>query len=267
VASEQTISQRRFTVIELPVLSLVGQSLLLPLKYFPELVKYGSIPFLLSLVVSAIDFLLTREDVSRTVTAMLMATAHLVLFTPFSVTWTKLAIEGRVANVDDPPFAYSRTQWLYLLTSSAMLLLLGISVGVPFGFVRYGQLTFNNEIITLAGMLLVAGFLIFVLVFIRLSFIFPAIAVGKYAGISAAWRQTAGNVERLAAIVVLSAVPFYAVRKIVDWSIGYHPPSLAAAAHAGVDMLLVALATSALAAPALAYKTIVLDERQDSPAV
>ena len=66
--NKQTNSERRFTVIELPVFPIVAQSLVLPFNYLPELVKYGGIPYLLMLVARAISFLLAREDASSSAT-------------------------------------------------------------------------------------------------------------------------------------------------------------------------------------------------------
>jgi hypothetical protein len=264
--NKQTNSQRRFTAIELPVFPIVADSLGLPFKYLPELVKYGGVPFLLMLVVSAISFLLVREDVSRYAAGVLMV-AHFVLFTPFSVTWSKLAIFGRPAIATDPPFAYSRTQWLYLLATTVMVISLVIIAGPAVALVRYGQRNFDHEVVMWAGMLMVAGLILFAIGFVRLAFVFPAIAIRKYAGISAAWKQTRGNIERLAAIIVLSSAPYYVIRQILDSLIGYHPPGLAAAARGCLDMLLIAMATTALAGPALAYKRVVLDEYEEAPAL
>ncbi len=265
--SEQPNSQRRFTVIELPVFSIVKQSLRLPGTYLAELIIYGGIPYLLILVADAIGFILEREDVSRSAPGILIGIAHFVLFTPFSVTWTKLAIYGRPAIATEPPFAYSRTSWIYLLASTVMTVLLMICVGPGATLLRYSQQTLDNRIGMEAAMLILAGLFVFALVFVRLAFVFPAIAIGKYAGIVAAWRQTAGNLEWLAAIVVLSYAPYYVVRRVFEWFMGYHPPGPASVARGCVDMLLIALATTALAGPALAYKTLVLDEHRDAPAL
>ncbi len=253
-------------MIELPVFSIVADSLTLPFRYLPELVKYGGMPFALSLVSGAISFLLKREDASSYATGVLMV-AHFVLFTPFSVTWSKLAIYGRPAIATDPPFAYARSQWLYLLATTVMMISLAIIAGPPAALLRYGQQNLDNQVITMAGALLCGGLILFAIGFVRLAFVFPAIAIGKYPGISAAWTQTRGNIERLAAIVILSVAPFHLLRHILDWGIGYYPPGLGAAAKGCLDMLLVAMATTALAGPALAYKMIVLDEPEDAPAL
>ncbi len=268
MAIEQSRIKRRLTIVELPVFHIVAQSLWLPFRYLPELAKYGGIPFLLSLVAKAINFLIVREDAPAYISQIWMMAAHFALFTPFSVTWTKLAIYGREAIANHPPFAYSRTEWRYLLATILMMVSFVIIAVPPIALLRYGQLNFDNQIVAVAGLLSVAALFLITLGFFRLAvFVFPAIAIDKHAGLSAAWRQTAGNLERLAAIVVLSYLPYYIVRKILDRAIGYQPPGLKAAGAASVEMLLTALVTTALAGSALAYKTIVLDEHEDSPAV
>ena len=183
----------------------------------------------------------------------------MILFTPFAVAWTKLAIRGRQAVAQHPAFAYSRTQLMYLLATAAMVLALTICVGIPFVLVRNFQRNFENQLMLLAGAGFFLGLCIYLIGYLRLGFVFPAIAVGRYAGISAAWKQTAGNIERLAAIVVLSYLPYWLIRQAFEWYMGYHPPGVVEAVRGIVDMLLVALATTALAGTALAYKTLVLD--------
>lgn len=264
--NDQPNSQRRLTVIQLPVVSIVKQTLLLPFQRIPELVKFGGIPFLLILAADLICFLLNRANVARSATDSAMTLAHFILFTPFSVAWTRLALYGRPAVANHPRFAFSRTQWLYLLATTAMIIVMMICLGLPAVLLLYGQRTANHQITIEATTLLLAGFFLLALLFFRLAFIFPAIAVRKYAGISAAWRQTGGNLERLAAIIILAYVPFYVARRAFEWSMGYNPPGLASAARGIGEMLLVALATTALAAPALAYKTLVLDQPEDASA-
>jgi hypothetical protein len=236
--NEQTNSQRRFTVIELPVLPIVKESLLLPFKYLPELVKFGKMPFMLILAVDVFCYGLERQDVSKSLTGSLMLIAHFILFTPFAVAWTKLAIRGRQAVAQHPAFAYSRTQLMYLLATAAMVLALTICVGIPFVVVRNFQRNFENQLMLLAGGGFFLGLCIYLVGYLRLGFVFPAIAVGRYAGISAAWKQTAGNIERLAAIVVLSYLPYWLIRQVFEWYMGCHPPGVIETVRGIIDMLL-----------------------------
>ena len=262
----QTDGQRRFTVVELPVFPIVRESLLLPFRNLPELVKFGKIPFMLILAVDLLCYGLERQDVSRNLTGSLMGYIHLIVFAPFSVAWTKLAIRGRQAVAKHPAFSFSRTQWLYLLATTLMMVAVVVSVGFPFVLVHYAQRNFNNQLATLGGAGMFVGLVIFLIAYLRLGFIFPAIAIGRYAGISGAWKQTAGNIERLAAILFLSYLPYWVVRQAFDWYMGYHPPGVVEALRGIVDMALATWATTALAGTALAYKAIVIDQPQDEVA-
>ena len=263
----QTDSQRRFTVIELPVFPIVKESLLMPFRFMPELVKFGWIPFVAILAIDLICYGLMREDVSTGATSVLMALAHFVLFTPFSVAWTKLAIRGRQAVAKHPQFSYSRTQWFYLLANVVTMAVLVVLVGIPYVVLRYGQRNFESQISLFGETAMMLGLGIYLIAYIRLAFVFPAIAIGRYAGIRAAWKQTAGNIERLAAIFVLSYLPYWILRQAFEWYMGYHPPGVVEAFRGCIEMLLIALASTALAAPALAYKAIVMDQPKDEGAV
>jgi hypothetical protein len=263
VAKVQTNSQRRFTVVELPVFPIVKETLLMPLNFLPELVKFGWIPFTAILTLDLICFGLLREDVSRGVTGSLMTIAHFVLFTSFSVAWTKLTVRGRQAVARHPQFSYSRTQWFYLLANGVMMAALLVLVGMPYLLLRYGQRNFDNQISLLGETAAMLGLGIYAIAYVRLAFLFPAIAIGRYAGLRAAWKQTAGNFERLVAVIVLTVLPYWIIRQAFEWYMGYHPPGVVDAFRGCIDMLLVALATTALAGPALAYKILVLDQPKD----
>jgi hypothetical protein len=263
----QTDGQRRFTVVELPVFPIVKESLLLPFLYLPELVKFCWIPFVAILAIDLVCYGLLREDVSRGVTGSMMTISHFVLFTPFSVAWTKLAIRGPQAVAKHPQFSYSRTQWLYLLAIAAIAATLLALVGIPYVILRYGQRNFDSQLSLFGGTTMMLGLGIYVIAYVRLSFLFPAIAIGRYVGIREAWRQTAGNIERLAAILVLAFLPYWIIRQAFEWYMGYHPPGVVEAFRGCIDMLLIALATTALAGPALAYKAIVIDQPHDEGAV
>jgi hypothetical protein len=264
--NEQTNSQRRFTVIELPVLPIVSESLLLPFKCLPELVKFGKMPFLLILATDVFCYGLERQDISSNLTRSLMMIVHFIVFTPFAVAWTKLAIRGREAVAKHPAFAYSRTQWMYLLASTAMIVAAMVCVGIPFVLVLHFQRNFEHDLTLLAGGGFFVGLGIYLIGYLRLVFVFPAVAIGRYSGISAAWKQTAGNIERLAAIIFLSYLPYWFIQRIFEWYMGYHPPGIVEAIRGIIDQLLVAWATTAVAGPALAYKTLVLDQPPDEVA-
>ncbi len=262
--AEQQTGQRRFTVIELPVLPIVRESLLLPFKCLPELLKFGKMPFLLIIAVDVFAYGLERQEVLKGLTGSLMALVHFILFTPFSVAWTKLAIRGPESVAKHPAFAYSRTQGMYLLASILMMVAIVVSVGIPFVLMRYGQRNSDSQLMAVGGAACIVGLGLYVVGYLRLALVFPAIAIGRFPGISAAWRQTAGNIERIAAIILLSYLPYWLVQQAFGWYMGYHPPGVIEATRGIVEMLLVGLATTAVAGPALAYKILVLDQVDDA---
>jgi hypothetical protein len=266
VVDGQTDGRRRFTVVELPVFPIVKETLLMPFWYLPELVKFGWIPFVAILSIDLVCYGLVREDVAKGATGALMTLAHFILFTPFSVAWTKLAIRGRAAVAKHPSFSYSRTQWFYLLAATVMMVVLMVLVGMPYVIFRYGQRNFDSQISLFGGTIMMLGLGVYVIAYVRLAFVFPAIAIGRYAGIREAWKQTAGNIERLAAILLLAFLPYWIIRQAFEWYMGYHPPGVVEAFRGCIDMLLVALATTALAGPALAYKAIVMEQPPDEAA-
>jgi hypothetical protein len=98
----RTNAPGRFTVVELPVFRLVKESRLMPFRYLPELVKFGWIPFAAILAIDLVCYGLIRQDVAKGATGALMTVAHFVLFTPFLVARTKLAIRGRQAVAKHP---------------------------------------------------------------------------------------------------------------------------------------------------------------------
>ena len=264
--NEQTNSQRRFTVIELPVLPIVKESLLLPFKYLPELVKFGKMPFMLILAVDVILLWARASGCIESLTGSLMVIAHFILFTPFAVAWTKLAIRGRQAVAQHPAFAYSRTQLMYLLATAVMIVAFTICVGIPFVLVRYFQRNFENQLMLLAGGGFFAGTLC-------LSGRIPPARIcfsrdcswqvrghlrrletdrGKY-------RTTRGNCRPFVPSLLAHSA---GVRMVY----GLSPARRCRDVRGIIDMLLVAMATTALAGTALAYKTLVLDQPQDEVA-
>src|SRR5208283_4102728 len=103
--------------------------------------------------------------------------------------WTKLAIRGSQAVAKHPQFSYSRTQWLYLLADGVMIAALLVIVGIPYVILRYGQRNFDTQI-TLAGeTAMMLGLGIYAIAYVRLAFVFPAIAIGRYGGLRDAWKQ------------------------------------------------------------------------------
>ncbi|GEM_PF-2566458 len=249
----------RFTVIRLPILGIVLETLALPFKHLPELAKYGWIPFGGLLAARLIEWVLWHFSVPGAGTWM--GVAHLVLFTPFSVIWTRVAIEGSEAKLPERPFAFTRIEWQYLIATFLMLLAVVVLLTPGMAVYRYGQRIFESGITFAGEMLILLVGVAELLAFVRIAFIFPAIAVGRYEGLVAAWRQTAGNFEPLLAIMALSSAPYYLALAAIRLGGGYYPAGLSAMMKAFGELFALTLATTSnVAAPALAYQAIVLAE-------
>jgi hypothetical protein len=258
--------QQHFSVVKLPILQIALESLVLPFQRLPEFISYAWIPFVGTLVARFIDWVIGRTPVSPMLAAAWMPVTHFVLFTPFCVVWTPVALEGSDARLPARPFVYERTEWKYLLATVLMTFAFALLVGIPLTLYQYGQRTFDTVTAFVGGLLLAAGLVTALLAVVRLAFIFPAIATGRYQGLLAAWRQTTGNLESLGAVMVLAPAPYYLIDQALRFGVGHLSPGLAAMVRASAQMLMVTMLTSAaIAAPALAYKRIVLQNRGPSP--
>ena len=112
------------------------------------------------------------------------------------------------------------------------------------------------------------GLGIYLIAYIRLAFIFPAIAIGRYAGIPSCLEANGGKHRSGSPLsLFLSYLPYWIFRQAFEWYMGYHPPGVVEAFRGCIEMLLIALASTALAAPALAYKAIVMDQPKNEGAV
>ena len=262
MSTNEQSNRRQFLVISIPVLGIVLEALIMPFQYLNEIAKYAWIPFVGSLIARLISWLMLRASLPVFLSTMWMATTHLVLFAPFSVVLTRIAVQRTHAVLPERPFAYQTAEWAYLLAEVALLIALAILVLVPLGLAQYGLATFNKLIEYLGGMLAVAGAIVFIFGFVRLTFVFPALAIGKYTSIPAAWRETAGNFESITAVILGCGAPFLILRQVMNIVVGYHPPGITTMFTATMEMLLITwVATANTMGPALAYKTLVLEER------
>ena len=261
MAANAQSGQQRFTVVKLPVVQLVLESLALPFRHLPELVRYGWIPFTGSLVVAFLNWLLRRLFLFAPWSVLFVNVAHFALYTPFCVAWTRIAIEGSHAKLPDRPFAYERAEWQYAGATAVMLIATVVLMAPGLSVTQYGQATFSYGMRFLGGLLLLAGAVLVVVGFVRFAFVFPAIAIGRYRGIAPAWRQTAGNLEGLAVLVLLACAPFVAIELIMVYGPGREATGAAAVVTAIVQWLMEGVATlEGTIAPTLAYKWIVLGQ-------
>jgi hypothetical protein len=79
------------------------------------------------------------------------------------------------------------------LADAAMIAALLVIVGMPCVLLRYGQRDFDTQLSLLGETTAMLGLGIYVIGYVRLTSVFPAVEIGRYAGIRDAWKQTSGN--------------------------------------------------------------------------
>src|SRR5262249_22440872 len=92
MAADAGLASSRFSVRKLPVLGRVVETLVLPFKHLPVVARYGWIPLAGSLIAYLLDRLVSNHF--PTLSYEWLAISHFILFTPFSVLWTRIAIYG-----------------------------------------------------------------------------------------------------------------------------------------------------------------------------
>ena len=248
---------------ELPVIKTALTAIVCPLRHAPEIARIGLVPLVLTMAVAGIDRVIWRYDPSW-LAHFWIAPVHVLIFTPFAVAMTKVAVDGPGAAAGSPLFAYGRVEQIYLLANLLLVLVLLFFPAVPMGLIMVGRQSGDQLMMTEAAMALLIVAFAEIVVFVRISFLLPAIATGRYRGIRMAWKQTAGFFERIAGIEFLAFLPFLIGHEIVR--------RLANPDMGMVEWLAIYLARSSVyvffyavtvCAPALAYRLVaVLDGGQ-----
>lgn len=141
--------------------------------------------------------------------AGLLALTYLAASLPFLVSWYRLVIDGTAAIAGRPPISYGRPEGRMLLWMVLIGLVLVVpmviagSIAIPFaqGDVPGGQVPL------MPLLLAVFFFILLILASLRLSFVFPAIAVEEPASFQRAWELTKGNSLRLLALAAAVHLP------------------------------------------------------------
>lgn len=244
---------------ELPIIRTTLGALAMPFRYLPELVRFGAIVFALSLASEIVTHYLMPLARVRYWWMML---SHVAIYTPFAIIWTRIAVLGRQSVSTIPRYRYSAVEIWYLVASAlAFIILLG-PVLVMLGYFTAARQ--NGDVAMANGIAFAAVAILFVdlIVIVRLSFLFPAIALQRYRGLATAWRQTRGYFERLCAIEVAVILPYEAIRLLYQhywyiWFFSYVTWISEMLFHVVGGVLIVLDYAAIIAAPSLAYKFLI----------
>lgn len=167
---------------------------------------------------------------------------------PFLVSWYRIVIDGPQSVAGTPPIGFGRAEGRFLLWALVLGLVLAVpmviagAVAIPFAT---GELS-GNQVPLLPVLLAVFFFILLVLASLRLSLIFPAIAVEEPASFARAWDMSKGNSFRLfglAVVVHLPAILFGGLFELMVLGFGA-PFSLLLAVELAVSFSIMALGAS-----------------------
>ncbi len=181
---------------------------------------------------------------------------YVIIVTPFAVAWTRIVLLGSTAEPGSFVPRFGSREFTYLGVS---LLLALVTFGVPLGATL---ILFSSDRFGAAfGPLIVLDTVIVVLAIftgMRLSVALPAVAVDRFGGFGAAWRQTEGMALRILAINLLIIVPIIIAQSLslrIASLLGVELPSLIVRAAIEVTFTFIAVAGN-VTGTALAYQRL-----------
>jgi hypothetical protein len=243
-------SQPHNSIQPLPVFAIWRRAAALPFLNFPQLLKFGGIPFLLSVAASIFWNLLIPY--SRLNSAPFFKLVTLALFyIPFDVSWNLLAVLGRNAVGSRGIFPIGRTEGRYLVVAMSLKLSWLALFPAVFLFHR-AQVNFDRHLVleTIIGLLALT--VVILILSTRPLLLLPAVALNAYAGLAAGWRQSRGAFEQLLALIAMARLPYFLLLDILDRILTANPTAIGFRAALALAQLLIFLLSEATAVGVIA---------------
>ncbi len=172
------------------------------------LVKAAAIPYLSSTVLAVLFF--TAE--SNWALTMLVVILGFVPYTIFGVSWHRLTLLGPSAGAPSVTPAWKRRHSRFLGYALAITLIgYGLVVVIALSGVLLATPLGASAVLFLPLVVVFGGSIVFVYMMMRLSFVFPAVAVDETYRLAHAWTHTRGQGFRLIGLMLLTALPLIAV--------------------------------------------------------
>ncbi len=193
---------------KLPVGATFAEAYSLVFGRLGLLVKAAAIPYLISTVLAVLSFMAQ----SNWALAMLVVVLGFVPYTIFGVSWHRLTLLGPSAGAPSVTPAWKRRHSRFLGYALAVTL---IGYGLMLVIMLSGVLL-ASAVGILAMVIIFGGLVVFFYWMMRLSFVFPAVAVDEAYRLAHAWTHTRGQGFRLIGLMIITAVPMIAV----SWALG-----------------------------------------------
>ncbi len=188
---------------KLAVLQTLSEAYGRVLTNLPLLARAALVPFLLSLALVAASFAAAESLPLSTLIVVL----GFVPYTIFGVAWHRVTLLGPTAGAPPLVPAWRQRHWRFLGYLAAVTLI-GYGVTVMVFSIAFTVVQPGAEIMPRAlSAVLVTGALILAYVMMRLSFVFPAVAVDEAYRLRHSWTHTKGQGLRLLGAVVLTGIP------------------------------------------------------------
>ena len=169
------------------------------------LVRAAALPFMLSLVVAVLSF----TGGQNAFLSLILLVAGFVPYTLFGVAWHRLSLLGPGRGDPEVFPAWRERHWrffAYAIVVTGAFYLLWLPVLVTFGSMGPAAGVSAGAVGTTV-LLVVAITVMVVYVTMRLSFVFPAVAVDETYTLRDSWVHTRGQALRLFAALLVTALP------------------------------------------------------------
>ena len=199
--------------IVLPVVRIIFRSLLLPFTHTQEVWKVSLVTFGVMLTPNLLGLFVNRHTDAGNNLFFRAADmlAHAIVIVPFAVAWSKIAIDGTAAVEGTGALPLGITELWYAVANVAMWLVFLLPV-LPFmRLITTARQAGDETTMGVAAIFALTVMVAAAFALVRMSFLFPAIATGRYQGIRTAWTQTRGYLEALVAIEAGLCIPFLIV--------------------------------------------------------
>ena len=198
---------------KLPVGATFAEAYTLVFGRLGLLVKAAVFPYL----ISALLAVLSLTAPSNWAVTMLVVILGFVPYTIFGVSWHRLTLLGPSAGAPSVTPAWDRRHSRFLGYALAVTLIgYGLSTAIVLGGVLLAVPLGESAVLIVALAVAVGGSTAFFYMMMRLSFVFPAVAVDEAYRLVHAWSHTRGQGFRLIGLVILTAVPMIAA----SWALG-----------------------------------------------
>jgi hypothetical protein len=202
MAIERELLAQPREYVALPVVRIIFRSLRLPFQHVHRVWKVSLVTFGLVLASNLIELFISNQTGVGDNPAFRESTAliHAIIIAPFAVVWSKIAIDGTAGVEGSGALPLETTELSYAVASVALWLLFLLPLFPLFQMMTTARQSGDEATMGVAGIFAIVVAVMVAFAVVRMSFLFPAIAIGRYQGVRAAWVQTRGYLEALSAI-------------------------------------------------------------------